>query len=45
MHKPEGRELIRQLAARSDIVIENFKAGMLEEKFGIGYRQLREGIV
>ena len=42
MHKPEGQELIRQLAARSDIVIENFKAGTLEEKFGIGYRQLRE---
>lgn len=42
MHKPEGQELIRQLAARSDIVIENFKAGTLEERFGIGYRQLRE---
>ena len=42
MHKPEGQELIRQLAARSDIVIENFKAGTLEEKFGTGYRQLRE---
>ncbi|MBI4634830.1 MAG: CoA transferase [Candidatus Rokubacteria bacterium] len=42
MHKPAGQELIRKLAARSDIVIENFKAGTLEEKFGIGYRQLRE---
>ncbi len=42
MHKPEGQALIRKLAARSDIVIENFKAGTLEEKFGIGYRQLRE---
>ncbi|HET7876673.1 MAG TPA: CoA transferase [Methylomirabilota bacterium] len=42
MHKPEGQALIRQLAARSDIVIENFKAGTLEEKFGLGYRQLRE---
>jgi len=42
MHKAQGQELIRQLAARSDIVIENFKAGTLEEKFGIGYRQLRE---
>jgi len=31
MHKPEGKELIRQLAARSDIVIENFKAGRLWE--------------
>ena len=42
MHKPEGQALIRKLVARSDIVIENFKAGCLEEKFGIGYRQLRE---
>ncbi|OGL00397.1 MAG: hypothetical protein A3J45_14645, partial [Candidatus Rokubacteria bacterium RIFCSPHIGHO2_02_FULL_69_13] len=42
MHKPDGQALIRKLAARSDIVIENFKAGTLEEKFGIGYRQLRE---
>ncbi|MBI4610458.1 MAG: CoA transferase [Candidatus Rokubacteria bacterium] len=42
MHKPEGQELIRKLAARSDILVENFKAGTLEEKFGIGYRQLRE---
>ncbi len=42
MHTPAGQELIRKLAARSDIVVENFKAGTLEEKFGIGYRQLRE---
>ena len=42
MHKPEGQELIRKLAARSDIVIENYRAGTLEEKFGVGYRQLRE---
>ncbi len=42
MHKPDGQALIRKLAARSDVVIENFKAGTLDEKFGIGYRQLRE---
>src|SRR5437867_7679514 len=42
MHRPAGQELIRKLAARSDIVVENFKAGTLEEKFGVGYRQLRE---
>jgi crotonobetainyl-CoA:carnitine CoA-transferase CaiB-like acyl-CoA transferase len=40
MHRAAGQELIRQLAARSDIAVENFKAGTLEEKFGIGYRQL-----
>lgn len=42
MHKPAGQALIRKLAARSDVVIENFRAGTLEERFGIGYRQLRE---
>lgn len=42
MHLREGQALVRKLAARSDVVIENFKAGTLEEKFGLGYRQLRE---
>jgi len=42
MHKPEGQDLIRKLAGRSDILIENFRAGTLEEKFDLGYRQLRE---
>ncbi len=41
MHRASGQELIRQLAARSDVVVENFKAGTLEEKFGLGYRQLQ----
>ena len=27
MHKPAGQELIRKLAARSDILIENFRDG------------------
>lgn len=42
MHRPEGQALIRKLAARSDVVVENFKAGTLEAKFGLGYRQLTE---
>jgi len=42
MHTAEGQALIRKLAARSDILVENFRAGTLEAKFGIGYRQLRE---
>jgi crotonobetainyl-CoA:carnitine CoA-transferase CaiB-like acyl-CoA transferase len=41
MHKPEGIDLIKKLAARSDIVMENFKPGTFD-KWGIGYRQLRE---
>ena len=42
MHRPEGQALIRKLAARSDVLVENFKAGTLETKFGLGYRQLAE---
>jgi crotonobetainyl-CoA:carnitine CoA-transferase CaiB-like acyl-CoA transferase len=41
MHKPEGLDLIRKLAACSDIVMENFKPGTFD-RWGIGYRQLRE---
>ncbi|MGH7321266.1 MAG: CaiB/BaiF CoA transferase family protein [Candidatus Rokuibacteriota bacterium] len=42
MHRPEGQALIRSLAARSDVVIENFKPGTTEAKWSLGYRQLRE---
>ena len=42
MHHAEGQALIRQLAARSDILVENFKPGTTEAKWGLGYRQLRE---
>lgn len=41
MRKEEGRELIRQLAASSDVLMENFKPGTFD-RWGIGYRQLRE---
>jgi crotonobetainyl-CoA:carnitine CoA-transferase CaiB-like acyl-CoA transferase len=36
---PEGQRVVRALAARSDIVLENFKVGALE-KFGLGYDDL-----
>jgi crotonobetainyl-CoA:carnitine CoA-transferase CaiB-like acyl-CoA transferase len=42
VHRPEGQELIRQLAAKSDVLVENFRGGTLERKWGIGYRQLRD---
>ena len=42
LHKAEGQDLVRQLAARSDILVENYRSGTLERKWGIGYRQLRE---
>lgn len=36
-----GQALIRQLAAHSDVLIENFKAGDLD-RYGLGYASLRE---
>ncbi len=36
---PETQELVRQLAAEADIVIENFRPGTLE-KWGLGWEQL-----
>ena len=41
LHAPEGKELFKRLAAKSDIFVENFRAGTLD-KWEIGYRQLRE---
>ncbi len=39
--KPEGQALVRQLAARSDIVLENYKAGTLQ-RYGLDYDSLRQ---
>jgi len=39
--KPEGAELLRRLAAGSDILIENYRTGTLA-KYGLGWEQLRE---
>jgi crotonobetainyl-CoA:carnitine CoA-transferase CaiB-like acyl-CoA transferase len=40
MAKPEGQKLIRALAAKSDVVIENFKVGGLK-KYGLDYEGLK----
>jgi crotonobetainyl-CoA:carnitine CoA-transferase CaiB-like acyl-CoA transferase len=37
---PEGQEIIRQLAANSDIVLENYKVGQLK-KYGLDYASLK----
>jgi crotonobetainyl-CoA:carnitine CoA-transferase CaiB-like acyl-CoA transferase len=42
MHHADGQALIRKLAARSDVLVENFKPGTTEMKWELGYRQLRE---
>jgi len=38
---PEGVELVRRLAALSDVVAENFSAGVLD-RLGLGYAALRQ---
>ena len=38
--RPEGRDLVRELAAGSDVLIENFKTGGLV-KFGLDHQSLR----
>ena len=45
--QPAGRKLVRDLAARSDVLVENFKVGDLA-RFGLAYedvRRLHPGIV
>ena len=39
--KPEGIEILKGLIAKSDIIVENFKPGMME-KFKLGYDVIRE---
>jgi crotonobetainyl-CoA:carnitine CoA-transferase CaiB-like acyl-CoA transferase len=39
LHKEEGKALFKQLAARADVLVENFRAGTLDRR-GIGYRDL-----
>jgi formyl-CoA transferase len=39
MREPEGQEIVRRLAARADIVVENFRPGTLE-KWGLGWDAL-----
>jgi len=41
LDKPEGQAIIRRLAARSDIVIENFKAGTLA-RHHLAYSDLKQ---
>ncbi len=40
MAVPEGQELIRKIAAKSDVIIENFKVGGLA-KYGLDYASIK----
>lgn len=39
LHKERGREIARALAAKCDVLVENFKPGTLE-KWGLGWEEL-----
>lgn len=41
MRDPEGQQIIRQLAEKVDVVLENFKPGTLE-RWGLGLEDLRK---
>ena len=40
LQAPQGQQLVRELAASCDVVLQNFKFGGVE-KMGLGYEQLR----
>ena len=41
INKPEGQEIVRRLAARSDLFLENTRPGFMEG-LKLGYEQLRD---
>ncbi len=40
LSKPEGQQLVRELATRADVLIENYKVGDLP-RYGLGYEDLK----
>ncbi len=41
LKNPEGVALVRELAGKADVLVENFKTGDLE-RYGLGYEQLKD---
>ena len=41
LRQEEGKDILRKLVSKSDMVIENFRTGTLE-KWGIGYEELKK---
>ena len=41
LKKPRGKELLIELAKKADVLVENFKPGVMK-KLGLSYEQLRE---
>ncbi len=40
LSKPEGADIVRRLAVESDVVLENFRVGVMA-KYGLGYEDLQ----
>jgi crotonobetainyl-CoA:carnitine CoA-transferase CaiB-like acyl-CoA transferase len=38
---PEGKDLVRELVRRSDVVVDNFRPGVMDN-LGLGYEELRQ---
>ena len=38
---PEGVDVVRRLAAESDVIVENFRPGVMD-RLGLGYEHVRE---
>ena len=41
LSRPEGKDLLRTLVTRADVLVENFRGGTMD-KLGVGYRELRK---
>jgi crotonobetainyl-CoA:carnitine CoA-transferase CaiB-like acyl-CoA transferase len=41
LQNPAGRDLLERLALRADVVVENFRPGVMD-RHGLGYEQLKE---
>lgn len=41
LQKPEAKDIVRRLVAQSDVVMENFRAGVMD-RLGLGYQHLSE---
>lgn len=43
LKKPEAREVVRKLLATADVVVENYRAGVME-RLGLSYESIRKSI-
>ena len=41
LKNPSGKEVFRRLVATADVVVENFRPGVMD-RLGLGYETLRE---